>query len=198
MEQPYILPILYCQYMYHAYWCHGNLGRQGINRHGINQMSQYILSPTSGELNTGIKYLHALCWHCMTGDKCSICPSKICCCWCPDYTIKVWNRVYMKSGDPRMLQHQNIFFQNDNFYFMGNWPQDRLSHHRNCHSIMARPLLSGDVIVKGYGIGKYSSSCAILSHSRMRCNLHSVHSAAITDQSISLWRHGMEMIFALL
>ena len=63
---------------------------------------------------------------------------------------------------------------------------------------MIIPLLSGDVIVKGCGTGKYSSSCAILSHSRLRCNLHSVHSAAITDQSISLWRHGMEMILALL
>ena len=33
MEQPYLLPILYCQY--HACWCPGNLRSQGISRHGM-------------------------------------------------------------------------------------------------------------------------------------------------------------------
>ena len=34
MEQPYMLPILYCQYC--ACWCPGNLRSQGISRHSID------------------------------------------------------------------------------------------------------------------------------------------------------------------
>ena len=37
IEQPYILPILYCQY--HSYWCPGDVKSQG-SRHGIDQISQ--------------------------------------------------------------------------------------------------------------------------------------------------------------
>ena len=48
MEQPNMLPILYCQY--HAYWCPGNLRSQGISRHGIGQISQNILPLASEEL----------------------------------------------------------------------------------------------------------------------------------------------------
>ena len=43
MEQHYMLPVLYCQY--HAYW-----SRQGISRHGIDQISQNIPSLASEEL----------------------------------------------------------------------------------------------------------------------------------------------------
>ena len=45
MEQPYMLPILYCQY--HACWSPGDLRSQGISRHGINQISQNVLSLAS-------------------------------------------------------------------------------------------------------------------------------------------------------
>ena len=45
MEQPYILPILY--YQYHSCWC---LSDVGINRHGIEQISQNILSLASEKL----------------------------------------------------------------------------------------------------------------------------------------------------
>ena len=38
MEQPYMLPILYCQY--HSCWCPGDLRSQGISRNGIDQISQ--------------------------------------------------------------------------------------------------------------------------------------------------------------
>ena len=48
MEQPYILPILYCQY--HVCWCPGDLRSQGISRHGINQISWNITSLASEEL----------------------------------------------------------------------------------------------------------------------------------------------------
>ena len=34
MEQPCMLPILYCQY--HSYWCPGSLHRQVISSHNIN------------------------------------------------------------------------------------------------------------------------------------------------------------------
>ena len=40
MEQPYILPIIYCQYL--ACWCPGDLRSQGISRHGTDQISQNI------------------------------------------------------------------------------------------------------------------------------------------------------------
>ena len=48
MEQPYILPILYCQH--HACWCPGDFMSQGTSRYGINQISQNILSLASDEL----------------------------------------------------------------------------------------------------------------------------------------------------
>ena len=34
IEQPYMLPILYCQY--HASWCSGDLRSQGISRDGTD------------------------------------------------------------------------------------------------------------------------------------------------------------------
>ena len=46
-EQPYMLLILYCQY--HAWWCPGSLGRQGISRHGIDEISWNIPSLASEE-----------------------------------------------------------------------------------------------------------------------------------------------------
>ena len=48
MEQPYMLPILYCQC--HACWCPGDLRSQGNSRHGVDQISQNIPSLTSEEL----------------------------------------------------------------------------------------------------------------------------------------------------
>ena len=48
MEQPYMLPILYCQY--HACQCPGDLRSHGINRHSIDQISRNIPSPASKEL----------------------------------------------------------------------------------------------------------------------------------------------------
>ena len=49
MEQPDMLPIVYCQY--HACWCPGDLSHKGISRHGIDQISQIISSLTSEELS---------------------------------------------------------------------------------------------------------------------------------------------------
>ena len=43
MEQPYMLPILYCQY--HACWCPGDLSRQGISRHGIDSRVPHPMQP---------------------------------------------------------------------------------------------------------------------------------------------------------
>ena len=50
MEQPYMLPILYCQY--HDWWCPGDLRSQGINSHGtcITQISQNISSLAQEDL----------------------------------------------------------------------------------------------------------------------------------------------------
>ena len=45
MEQPYMLPILYCQYR--AHWCPGDLSHQGISRHGIDQIRWNISSLSS-------------------------------------------------------------------------------------------------------------------------------------------------------
>ena len=42
MEQPYLLPSLYCYY--HACWCPGDLRSHGSSRHGIDQISQSIPS----------------------------------------------------------------------------------------------------------------------------------------------------------
>ena len=48
MEQPYMLPILYCQY--HPCWCPVDLSREGISRHDIDQISRNILSLATEEL----------------------------------------------------------------------------------------------------------------------------------------------------
>ena len=48
MEQPYMLPSLYCQY--HVCWCPGDFWSQGISRHGIDQRSWNIPSLASEEL----------------------------------------------------------------------------------------------------------------------------------------------------
>ena len=48
VTQPYILPILYCQY--HACWCPGHLRSQDISRHGIDQIRWNIPSLASQEL----------------------------------------------------------------------------------------------------------------------------------------------------
>ena len=48
MEQPYMVPILYCQY--HSSWCPGDLSHQDIGRNGIDQTSQNIPSLASEEL----------------------------------------------------------------------------------------------------------------------------------------------------
>ena len=48
MEQPYVLPILYCQC--HACWCTGDFRSQCINRHGIDLQSRNIPSLASEEL----------------------------------------------------------------------------------------------------------------------------------------------------
>ena len=48
MLQPYLLHILYCQY--HSCWCFGDFRSQGINRHGIDGISQNILTLASEEL----------------------------------------------------------------------------------------------------------------------------------------------------
>ena len=48
MEQPYVLPILYCQY--HACWCTGDFRSQCISRHGIDLQSRNIPSLASEEL----------------------------------------------------------------------------------------------------------------------------------------------------
>ena len=58
MEQLYMLPILYCQYMYYACWCPGNLRSQGTSRYDIDQISWNILSLASGEL-TNVGYRSA-------------------------------------------------------------------------------------------------------------------------------------------
>ena len=47
MQQPYMLPILYCSY--HSCWCPGDLRSQCISRHGIDQISQNISSLASEE-----------------------------------------------------------------------------------------------------------------------------------------------------
>ena len=47
-EQSSMLSILYCQY--HACWCPGDLSRQGISKHGIDQISWNILSLALDEL----------------------------------------------------------------------------------------------------------------------------------------------------
>ena len=49
MEQPYVLPILYCQC--HACWCTGDFRSQCINRHGIDLQSRNIPSLASEELS---------------------------------------------------------------------------------------------------------------------------------------------------
>ena len=46
-SNPYMLPILYCQY--HACWCPGDLRSQGISRHDINPQSRNILSLATEE-----------------------------------------------------------------------------------------------------------------------------------------------------
>ena len=48
MEQPFMLPILYCQY--HACWFSDDLRNQGISRHGILPNEWNILSLASEEL----------------------------------------------------------------------------------------------------------------------------------------------------
>ena len=48
MEQPYMLPILFCQYQ--PCWCTGDLRSQVISRHGIDQISQHVKSLPSEEL----------------------------------------------------------------------------------------------------------------------------------------------------
>ena len=48
MEQPYVLPILYCQC--HACWCTGDFRSQCISRHGIDLQSRNIPSLASEEL----------------------------------------------------------------------------------------------------------------------------------------------------
>ena len=45
MEQPYILPILYCYYQ--ACWCPGDVGSQGISRDGTDPQSWNIPSVAS-------------------------------------------------------------------------------------------------------------------------------------------------------
>ena len=50
MVQPHLLPILYSEY--HSCWCPGILKSQDISRHGIDQLSQNILSALSEELIT--------------------------------------------------------------------------------------------------------------------------------------------------
>ena len=55
MEQPFKLPILYCQY--HACWRPGDIRSQGINRHSIDQYwpnSRDISSLASEELNANL------------------------------------------------------------------------------------------------------------------------------------------------
>ena len=48
VEQPYMLPILYCQYP--ACWCPDYLRSQGISKHGIDPQSRNIPSLASEEL----------------------------------------------------------------------------------------------------------------------------------------------------
>ena len=50
MEQPYVLPILYCQC--HACWCTGDFRSQCISRHGIDLQSRNIPSLASEELKS--------------------------------------------------------------------------------------------------------------------------------------------------
>ena len=54
MEQPFMLPILYCQY--HSCWCPGYLRNQGISRHGIDQISWNIPSLASEDLSCYLDY----------------------------------------------------------------------------------------------------------------------------------------------
>ena len=56
MEQPYMLPILYCQN--HGCWCPGDLSRQGISRHGMDQIIQNIPSLALEELMSSAAYKH--------------------------------------------------------------------------------------------------------------------------------------------
>ena len=60
MEQPYMLPILYCQY--YACLCPGDLRSQGISRHVIGLQSWTIPSPASVELIKNCQY-DATMWH---------------------------------------------------------------------------------------------------------------------------------------
>ena len=48
MDQPYILPILDCQY--HSCWCPGDWSHQGISRCGIDPINWNIPSLASEEL----------------------------------------------------------------------------------------------------------------------------------------------------
>ena len=50
MEQPDMLPMLYPQY--YACWCPGDFRSQGVNGHGIDQISRNIPSPAQEELTT--------------------------------------------------------------------------------------------------------------------------------------------------
>ena len=51
MKQPYMLPIIHCQY--HACWCPGDLRSWGIEKHGIDQMIRNNPALASKELRTG-------------------------------------------------------------------------------------------------------------------------------------------------
>ena len=53
MEQPHMLPILYCQY--HVCWCSGDFRSQGISKHGIDPQSWNIPSSASEELTFILK-----------------------------------------------------------------------------------------------------------------------------------------------
>ena len=48
MEQPYLVPVLYCEY--HVNWRPGDLSHQDINMHNIDSQSHYILSLGQEEL----------------------------------------------------------------------------------------------------------------------------------------------------
>ena len=58
MEQPQIVPTLYCQY--HAYWCPSDLRSQLISRHDIEQINRDIPFLASEELSTFIHGIYLL------------------------------------------------------------------------------------------------------------------------------------------
>ena len=62
MDQPYTLPILFCQY--HVCWRPDDLRSQCINKHGVDPQSRNIPSPASYELTLTTAFVNDLVQDC--------------------------------------------------------------------------------------------------------------------------------------